>query len=324
MSFKATQYIWHNGHFVPWQDARIHVLSHGLHYGSSVFEGIRAYATPKGTAIFRLTDHLERMYESARIHRMRIPYALGDLHEACRQIVRNNRLTRGAYLRPIAYRGMIGYSLAPNPDAPVEVAIAATEMSAFLGNEALEKGVDACISSWQRPAANTLPVSAKAGGNYLNSQQISMEAARHGYHEGIALNVDGMLSEGGGENLFLVKKGVLYTPPTGAAILAGITRDSILHLARQLGYEVREQAMPREALYVCDEAFFTGTACEITPIRSIDGLQIGNGGRGPITAEIQDAFFGLFNGSTHDAWGWLEHVGGGEIEVHHDLATALA
>ncbi len=324
MSFKATQYIWHNGHFVPWQDAKIHVLSHGLHYGSSVFEGIRAYATPKGTAIFRLTDHLERMYESARIHRMRIPYSLGDLHEACRQIVRNNRLTKGAYLRPIAYRGMIGYSLAPNPDAPVEVAIAATEMAAFLGNEALEKGVDACISSWQRPAANTLPVSAKAGGNYLNSQQISMEAARHGYHEGIALNVDGMLSEGGGENLFLVKKGVLYTPPTGAAILAGITRDSILQLARQLGYEVREQSMPREALYVCDEAFFTGTACEITPIRSIDELTIGNGGRGPITAEIQDAFFGLFNGSTHDAWGWLEHVGGGEIEVHHDLAAALA
>jgi branched-chain amino acid aminotransferase len=269
MSFKATQYIWHNGHFVPWQDAKIHVLSHGLHYGSSVFEGIRAYATPKGTAIFRLTDHLERMYESARIHRMRIPYSLGDLHEACRQIVRNNRLTKGAYLRPIAYRGMIGYSLAPDPDAPVEVAIAATEMAAFLGNEALEK-------------------------------------------------------EGGGENLFLVKMGVLYTPPTGAAILAGITRDSILQLGRQLGYEVREQALPREALYVCDEAFFTGTACEITPIRSIDGLQIGNGGRGPITAEIQDAFFGLFNGSTHDAWGWLEHVGGGEIEVQHDLAAALA
>ena len=324
MSFKATQYIWHNGHFVPWQDAKVHVLAHGLHYGSSVFEGIRAYATPKGTAIFRLGDHLERLYESARIHRMRIPYRLAELHEACRQIVRNNRLTRGAYLRPIAYRGMVGYSLAPDPNAPVEVAIAATEMAAFLGNEAIEKGVDACVSSWQRPAANTLPVSAKAGGNYLNSQQISMEAARHGYHEGIALNVDGMLAEGGGENLFLVKRGVLYTPPTGAAILAGITRDSVLQLARQLGYEVREQAMPREALYVCDEAFFTGTACEITPIRSIDGLQIGEGGRGPITAEIQDAFFGLFNGSTHDAWGWLDQVGGGEIEVAHDLAAALA
>ncbi len=324
MSFKATQYIWHNGHFVPWQEAKVHVLAHGLHYGSSVFEGIRAYATPKGTAIFRLSDHLERLYESARIHRMHIPYRRAELHEACRQIVRNNRLTRGAYLRPIAYRGMVGYSLAPDPNAPVEVAIAATEMAAFLGNEAIENGVDACISSWQRPAANTLPVSAKAGGNYLNSQQISMEAARHGYHEGIALNVDGMLSEGGGENLFLVKRGVLYTPPTGAAILAGITRDSILQIARQLGYEVREQAMPREALYVCDEAFFTGTACEITPIRSIDGLTIGEGARGPITRELQDAFFGLFNGNTHDAWGWLDHVGGGEIEVEHDLATALA
>ena len=324
MSFKPSQYIWHNGHFVPWQDAKIHVLTHGLHYGSSVFEGIRAYTTPKGTAIFRLTDHLERLYESARIHRMRIPYRLAELHDASRQIVRNNRLTGGAYLRPIVFRGMCGYSLAPTADAPIEVAIAATEMAAYLGAQSLEQGVDACISSWQRPAPNTLPVSAKAGGNYLNSQQISMEAVRHGYHEGIALGVDGMLSEGGGENLFLVKRGILYTPPASAAILAGITRDTIMQLARALGYEVREQSLPREALYVCDEAFFTGTACEVTPIRSIDGLQIGEGVRGAITRELQDAFFGLFDGRTHDAWGWLDHVGGGEIEVEHDLNTALA
>ena len=320
---KTSQLIWFNGDLTPWADAKVHVMTHALHYGSSVFEGIRCYATPEGPAIFRLDDHVERLFASAAIYRIPIPFTPGEIAQGCRDAVRENGLA-SAYLRPLVMRGVGGIGVCPAADSPVEVMIAAMEFGAYLGEEGLKQGIDACVSSWNRAAPNTFPTAAKAGGNYLSSQQISMEAARHGYHEGIALNVDGMLSEGGGENLFLVRKGVLYTPPTGAAILAGITRDSILHLARQLGYEVREQAMPREALYVCDEAFFTGTACDVPPIRSLDGLQIGNGGRGPITAEIQDAFFGLFNGSTHDAWGWLEHVGGGEIEVHHDLATALA
>jgi len=291
--------VWMDGKLVPWESAQVHVMTHALHYGSGVFEGIRAYATPKGTAIFRLTDHLERMYESARIHRMRIPYALGDLHEACRQIVRNNRLTRGAYLRPIAYRGMIGYSLAPNPDAPVEVAIAATEMSAFLGNEALEKGVDACISSWQRPAANPLPVSAKAGGNYLNSQQISMEAARHGYHEGIALNVDGMLSEGGGENLFLVKDGVLYTPALAHSVLSGITRDSVIQL---VGADTRKLAY--EELRDADEVFVCGTAAEVLPISELDGRRYGE----LLTREIAAHYQRAVRGEDASRLGWLSHV----------------
>ncbi|AVP98003.1 branched chain amino acid aminotransferase [Ahniella affigens] len=324
MAHKPSQLIWHNGHFVPWWEAKVHVLTHGLHYGSSVFEGIRAYATDKGAAIFRLRDHVERLFESARIHRMQIPYSQDDLFDACKQIIRVNRLTNGAYLRPIVFRGYGEYALAPSPQLPIEVAIAATEMGAYLGAEGLERGVDACISSWQRPAANTFPTMAKAGGNYLNSSQISMEAQRHGYQEGIALGTDGMLSEGGGENVFLVKKGVLYTPPTSAAILTGITRDTVMTLAQELGYEVRQQTMPREALYVCDEAFFTGTACEITPIRSIDGLTIGNGSRGPITHELQDLFFGLVKGKLADRFGWLDYVGGGEIEVEHDLHSALA
>jgi branched-chain amino acid aminotransferase len=324
MAIKASPLIWQNGHFVPWQQATVHVLAHGLHYGSSVFEGIRAYATPHGTAFFRLGDHLERLYDSARIHRLLPRYTIADVRAVCHQLLRANRLTRGAYVRPIIYRGYGEFGLAPSAKLPIEMAIAAIEWGAYLGAESLEQGVDACVSTWQRPAPNTHPALAKAGGNYLNSQLISMEAQRHGYHEGIALGVDGMLSEGGGENLFLVKKGVIYTPPVGAAILAGITRDSVITLARHLGYEVREQPLPREALYVCEEAFFTGTACEIAPIRSIDGLPVGDGRRGPVVTELQQAFFGLFDGRTGDLWGWLEHVGGGEIEVEHDLNAALA
>mgnify|MGYP003451937942 FL=1 len=321
MGFNAAQWIWQNGEFVPWQNATVHVLSHGLHYGSSVFEGIRAYDTPRGSAIFRLREHIARLYDSARIYRMQLKYTPAQVEQACRDLIRNNRLFKGAYLRPIVYRGMSGFSLAPKPDAPIEIAIAAVEMGAYLGSESLEQGVDACVSSWQRIAPNTMPTLAKAGGNYLSSQLISMEAQRLGYAEGIAVGTDGMLSEGGGENLFLVRKGALYTPPVGAAILAGITRDSIITLARDIGLEVREQALPREALYLADEAFFTGTACEVTPIRSIDGLAIGAGQRGPVTRQMQEAFFGLFNGRTRDVHGWLDRI---EPEVETECAVHAA
>ena len=321
MGFNAAQWIWQNGEFVPWQNATVHVLSHGLHYGSTVFEGIRAYDTPRGSAIFRLHEHIARLYDSARIYRMQLKYTPAQVEQACRDLIRNNRLFKGAYLRPIVYRGMSGFSLAPKPDAPIEIAIAAVEMGAYLGSESLEQGVDACVSSWQRIAPNTMPTLAKAGGNYLSSQLISMEAQRHGYAEGIAVGTDGMLSEGGGENLFLVRKGALYTPPVGAAILAGITRDSIITLARDIGLEVREQSLPREALYLADEAFFTGTACEVTPIRSIDGLAIGAGQRGPVTRQMQEAFFGLFNGRTRDVHGWLDRI---EPEVETECAVHAA
>ena len=323
MSFNASQWIWHNGEFVPWQNATVHVLAHGLHYGSTVFEGIRAYDTPRGSAIFRLREHIARLYDSARIYRMQLRYSPAQIEQACRDLIRNNRLFKGAYLRPIVYRGMSGFSLAPQPDAPIEVAIAAVEMGAYLGSESLEQGVDACVSSWQRIAPNTMPTLAKAGGNYLSSQLISMEAQRHGYAEGIAVGTDGMLSEGGGENLFLVRKGTLYTPPVGAAILAGITRDSIITLARDIGLEVREQALPREALYLAVEAFVTGTACEVTPIRSIDGLAIGAGHRGPVTRQLQEAFFGLFNGRTRDVHGWLDKIEP-EVETECDVHAAYA
>ena len=321
MGFNAAQWIWQNGEFVPWQNATVHVLSHGLHYGSSVFEGIRAYDTPRGSAIFRLREHIARLYDSARIYRMQLKYTPAQVEQACRDLIRNNRLFKDAYLRPIVYRGMSGFSLAPKPDAPIEIAIAAVEMGAYLGSESLEQGVDACVSSWQRIAPNTMPTRAKAGGNYLSSQLISMEAQRHGSAEGIAVGTDGMLSEGGGENLFLVRKGALYTPPVGAAILAGITRDSIITLARDIGLEVREQSLPREALYLADEAFFTGTACEVTPIRSIDGLAIGAGQRGPVTRQMQEAFFGLFNGRTRDVHGWLDRI---EPEVETECAVHAA
>ena len=323
MSFNASQWIWHNGEFVPWQNATVHVLAHGLHYGSTVFEGIRAYDTPRGSAIFRLREHIARLDDSARIYRLQVRFTPAQVEQACRDLIRSNRLFKGAYLRPIIYRGMSGFSLAPRPDAPIEIAIAAVEMGAYLGAESLEQGVDACVSSWQRIAPNTMPTLAKAGGNYLSSQLISMEAQRHGYAEGIAVGTDGMLSEGGGENLFLVRKGALYTPPVGAAILAGITRDSIITLARDIGLEVREQPLPREALYLADEAFFTGTACEVTPIRSIDGLAIGAGHRGPVTRQLQEAFFGLFNGRTRDVHGWLDKIEP-EVETECDVHAAYA
>ncbi len=308
MSIPQSEYIWHNGKLVPWAEATTHVLSHALHYGSSVFEGIRVYETHKGSCFFRLRAHTKRLYNSAKLYRMPIPYTPEEINAACHQTISRNDLHSGAYVRPIAFRGYGGLGVAPREDAPVEVSIAAFEWGTYLGAEALENGVDACISSWARVAPNTIPSTAKAGGNYLSNQLIAMEAQRLGFAEGIGLAVDGTVSEGAGENIFVVKDGVLYTPPAVSAILAGITRDTIVALAEGFGIEVREHQIPREMLYFADELFFTGTAAEVTPVRSVDRIEVGDGKRGPITAKLQEAFFGLFSGATPDEHGWLEPV----------------
>jgi len=308
MPIAATQFIWFNGKLVPWEKATVHVLSHALHYGSSVFEGVRAYATPKGVAIFRLFDHTRRLFDSAKIYRIHIPFTPEQLNAAQCEVVAVNGLTNGAYLRPVAFRGYGEIGVAPKVDPPVDVAVAAWEWGKYLGAEAEAEGVDVCVSSWQRMAPNTLPAMAKAAGNYLSSQLISMEAKRLGFVEGIGLATDGTVSEGAGENLFVIRDGLIYTPGFAHAGLSGITRDSVIRLARDRGYEVREAAIPREMLYVADELFFTGTAAEITPIRSVDRIAIGNGRRGPITETLQKAFFGLFTGATPDKYGWLEPV----------------
>jgi branched-chain amino acid aminotransferase len=308
MPIPATQFIWFNGKLVPWEKATVHVLAHALHYGSSVFEGVRAYATARGPAIFRLRDHTRRMFDSAKIYRMPIPFAREDIDAACREVVAVNGLARGAYIRPVAFRGYGEIGVTPKIEPPTDVAVAAWERGRYLGQASHEEGVDVCVSSWNRVAPNTLPALAKAGGNYLSSQLIGLEARRLGFDEGIGLAFDGTVSEGSGENLFLVKDGVLLTPALVHSVLAGITRDTVLALARARGIEVRECAIPREFLYLADEAFFTGTAVEIAPIRSVDRLSVGNGKRGPVTAALQSAFFGLFNGQTADEWGWLDPV----------------
>lgn len=306
MGFKGAKLIWMNGRMIPWEQATVHVLAHALHYGSSVFEGIRVYKTPDGPQVFRLTDHVRRLLNSARIYRMPIAYGLDELVSVCKEVVVANELMNGAYIRPIALRGYGDVGLAPKPDHPVDVAVAAWEWGAYLGADGLEKGVDVCVSSWQRVAPNTLPALAKAGGNYLSSQLISTEAKRLGFAEGIALATDGTISEGAGENLFLVVDGRLLTPPATSSILTGITRDTVLQLAKRLGLTVTEQSIPREMLYLADELFFTGTAAEITPIRSVDRMEVGTGKRGPVTESLQKAFFGLFSGDTQDRDGWLE------------------
>ena len=299
------EWIWHNGAIKRWADATTHVMSHALHYGSSVFEGIRCYETPDGPAIFRLTDHNKRLYASARIYDMVIPYTLDQLNAACREVIKRNNLTR-AYLRPFAYRGLGGFGL--SADTPIDVSVASWFMGPYLGEGALEAGIDACVSSWQRFAPNTIPAGAKAGGNYLSGQLIAREARRLGFGEGIALASTGLLSEGAGENLFLVFDGALHTTPVSAALLNGITRNTIMTLAREAGITVVERDMPREYLYLCDELFMCGTAAEITPIRSVDGRQIGTGKAGPLTLRIQELFFGLFEGRTPDKHGWLERL----------------
>ena len=307
MAIKASASIWHYGRLVPWAEATVHVLTHGLHYGSSVFEGIRAYATQRGPALFRAADHLRRLEDSARIYRIEIPFSRAELLEACREVVRVNDLA-SAYVRPIVYRGYGSLSVAPGDETPIGVSIAALEWGAYLGAEALENGVDVGVSSWPRWAPNVLPAGAKAGGQYLSSQLVAMEAKRHGYAEGITLDGAGHLGEGAGENLFLVRDGVLYTPSLASSILPGITRDTVISLARDLGHEVREQSLPRESLYVADEVFLTGTAAEVTPVRTVDGLRVGPGRRGPVTAAIQQAFFALVRGTAEDRRGWLDWV----------------
>jgi len=296
-------WIWQNGQIKPWRDATVHVMAHALHYGSSVFEGIRSYETPDGAAIFRLTDHLKRLYMSAKIYDIEIPYSIDELAAACRDVVKKNDL-KAAYLRPVAFRGLGGFGL--SAECPTDVAVATWPMGPYLGPEALENGIDACVSSWQRFAPNTIPAGAKAGGNYLSGQLIAREARRLGFGEGIALASTGLLSEGAGENLFLVFDGVLHTPPASASILTGITRHTLMTLAREEGIEVVERDLPREYLYLADEILMCGTAAEVTPIRAVDGKQIGNGKGGPITRRLQELYFGLFSGKTADRWGWLE------------------
>ena len=305
MSTSYPSHIWHNGGIKPWADATTHVMSHALHYGSSVFEGIRSYATPDGQRIFRLNDHLKRLYASAKIYDMPIPYSQAELAQACREVIAANHLQK-AYLRPLAFRGLGGFGL--SADCPTEVSVAAWSMGPYLGAGVLETGIDACVSSWQRFAPNTIPAGAKAGGNYLSGQLVAREARRLGFGEGIALASTGLLSEGAGENLFLVFDGALHTTPISAALLNGITRNSIITLAREVGVDVVERDIPREYLYLCDELFMCGTAAELTPIRSVDGKPVGDGKPGPITAKMQELFFGLFEGRTEDKWGWLENA----------------
>jgi len=305
MAMTYPDHIWHNGRIKPWAEATVHVMAHALHYGSSVFEGIRSYETPKGPAIFRLTDHTRRLFHSAKIYDIAIPYTPEQLNAACREVIKANGLTK-AYLRPVAFRGLGGFGL--SAETPIDVAVAAWEMGAYLGAGVLEQGIDACVSSWQRFAPNTIPAGAKAGGNYLSGQLVAREARRLGFGEGIALASTGLLSEGAGENLFLVFDGALHTTPVSAALLNGITRNSIITLARANGIEVVERDIPREYLYLCDELFMCGTAAEITPIRTVDGKPVGAGKPGPVTARIQELFFGLFDGKTKDQWGWLDPV----------------
>ncbi|MDW2980364.1 MAG: branched-chain amino acid transaminase [Rhodanobacter sp.] len=305
MAQQYPEWIWQNGRIKPWAEATTHVMSHALHYGSSVFEGIRSYATPDGAAIFRLTDHLNRLYMSAKIYDMALPYTADELAAACREVIRRNGLG-ASYLRPVAWRGLGGFGL--SAETPVDMAVAAWPMGPYLGPEALQNGIDACVSSWQRFAPNTIPAGAKAGGNYLSGQLIAREARRLGFGEGIALASTGLLSEGAGENLFLVFDGVLHTPPASASLLTGITRNTLMTLAREDGIEVVERDIPREYLYLADELLMCGTAAEITPIRSVDGKQVGAGKAGRVTLRLQELFFGLFDGRTHDKWGWLEQV----------------
>ncbi len=303
----TADYIWFNGEMVAWTDANVHVLTHAMHYGTSVFEGIRCYNTPQGPAVFRHREHMERLKNSAKIYRFPINYSVDELMEHCRATLRTNKL-ESAYIRPLAYVGNVGLGVCPPPNTEMELIIAAFPWGAYLGDEALENGVDAMISSWHRAAPNTIPTAAKAGGNYLSSLLVGGEARRHGYAEGIALNVEGYISEGAGENLFVVRNGIISTPPATGSILPGITRDTIMTLAKELGYEVREENIAREALYLADEVFMTGTAAEIVPVRSVDQITVGVGKRGPVTKVMQEAFFGLFNGTTEDKWGWLDYV----------------
>jgi len=319
MSFGSGR-IWMNGTLVDWADANIHIASHVIHYGSGVFEGARCYQTAHGSACFRLDDHMRRLYDSARIYRMEPAVTREALTAAVLETIRANEY-KACYIRPIMYRGY--GALGINPFAcPVDAAIILWEWGAYLGEEALQQGVDVRIGSWSRSAPNTFPSLAKATANYANAQLLKMEAMADGYGEALALDTDGHLSEGSGENLFIVRNGVIYTPPMSAALLPGLTRDSVIIIARELGYEVREQVLPRELLYIADEAFFVGTAVEVTPIRSVDRVPLGRGSRGPVTESIQRTFFEIVNGHAPDTHGWLTYVYPSEAATPEPAPTA--
>lgn len=301
-----TKLIWRNGILVPWEEATLHVMSHVVHYGSSVFEGIRCYRTPGGGAIFRAHDHLRRLMDSARIYRMQLPYSADELVAACVETVRANALDE-CYLRPIVVRTGEQMGILAT-DSPLEVFIIAWEWGTYLGADAVEQGADVCVSSWRRFAPDTIPAMAKAGGNYLNAQLSKGEARQNGYVEGIMLDSMGYVAEGSGENLFAIRDGVIYTAPVASGILNGITRDSIVRIARDFGYEVREMVMPREFLYIADELFFCGTAAELTPIRSVDRIPVGTGRPGPVTLRLQEEYMGLAKGALADRYGWRTPV----------------
>jgi branched-chain amino acid aminotransferase len=307
---KPTEKIWHNGRFIAWDDAKIHVLSHVTSYGSSVFEGVRCYDTPAGPAIFRVREHLRRLFDSAKIYRIEVKQTIDQLADAMVELVKVNHL-QSCYFRPIVLRGYGDIGVLPGNN-PTEVYIACWEWGKYLGEEALAKGVDVCVSSWTRIAPNTLPALAKAGANYMNSQLIRMEAQYNGYAEGIALDSSGYVSEGSGENIFVVRDGKILTPPLGASVLPGITRDTVMQLAESLKIPLVETLVPREMLYIADEVFFSGTAAEITPIRSVDRIVVGKGARGPITEKLQKAFFDIVNGKAPDSHGWLMPAGKNE------------
>lgn len=303
---EPTENIWHNGRLIPWDDAKIHVLSHVVSYGSSVFEGIRCYDTVHGPAIFRARDHARRLLDSAKIYRIPVPYTADELTAGMVETVRDSKL-RDCYIRPIVLRGYGDVGVLPR-DNPTETYIACYPWGRYLGDEAINDGVDVCVSSWTRIAPNTLPALAKAGANYMNSQLIRIEADVNGYSEGIALDEAGYVSEGSGENLFVVRDGNIVTPPLGASVLPGVTRDTIIRIAAQLDIPIVESIIPREMLYIADELFFSGTAAEVTPIRSVDRLSIGSGHRGPITERIQKRYFDVVKGDTEDEFNWLTMV----------------
>jgi branched-chain amino acid aminotransferase len=313
MSIPKTEKIWHNGKFIRWDDAKIHVLSHVVNYGSAVFEGVRCYETTQGPAIFRLREHMQRLLNSAHIYRMDVPFNVEALCQAGLDLVRENKVG-ACYIRPIVLRGYGDAGVDPH-GCPIEVYLACWEWGKYLGEEALRSGVDVCVSSWNRPAPNTLPQMAKAAANYMNSQLIRMEAKINGYEEGIALDVNGYVSEGSGENIFVVMNGAVHTPPLANSALPGITRDSVITLCRELGFPVVEQMIPREMLYIADEVFFSGTAAEVTPVRSVDRVKVGPGSRGAVTKSVQDEFFAITSGKTRDRHGWLSPVNVPAVKV---------
>jgi branched-chain amino acid aminotransferase len=303
MSYEEVSKVWMSGKLVDFADAKIHAFSHVFHYGSGIFEGARVYKTRQGAAAFRIDEHINRIYDSCKVYRMEIPYSREEFKDAIWETIRANGFD-ACYIRPVVYRGL--GALGVNPfRSPVEVMIAVWRWGKYLGDEAIENGVDVCVSSWNRMAPNTFPAMAKATGNYLNSALIKMEAITNGYTEGIALDNAGRISEGSGENIFLVYGGRILTPPLAGTILPGITRDSIMTLARDAGYTVVEQNIAREMLYIADEVFLTGTAAEVTPIRSVDRIPVGRGSRGPVTERLQKEFFSLVAGERDDPYGWL-------------------